>query len=274
MWRDLAGFGEWQMAPYLAMALPFVAWRARPRLAAEAGLVPLVLSVMLAGFYAVYLLSPQDPRAALDTRRSSGCCSNSPLALLAWGLTFPWCEPVAPAEQRAKPRRVVFGMVNVLAAAGLVMALSGQLAANELAVKRTRAGTIRVTLGDGWFGREHREAATRGPEQRRRRSTCPDRRGAAGARSRCASPCAAWGLAKSSGWMAGAVAAGRPRRVAAVEIACLRAPARPHDAGITTDKPGVPSRRRPGARALAFAIHNVTVGGFRRDARRWRTQFH
>ena len=58
--RDIARFGEWRVLPYLAMALPFFAWKSRRRFGPGEIVVPLVLVAMLVGYYAVYLLTPQE----------------------------------------------------------------------------------------------------------------------------------------------------------------------------------------------------------------------
>jgi len=260
LWRDLAGFGEWQTVPYLAMALPFVAWREWRRLGS--GLLPVVLVVMLAGFYVVYLLSPQDLAWHLNTSLVRLLLQLWPLALLAWGLSFPWREPGGTVgETRQTVTLVVFGVANVLAAAGLLVALSGQLAANELTVKRDRAGTIRVTLGDGWFGREHRGRDTWAWSSGT--ATLDLDMGAA----QPAAPIVLRFAVRSLGARAVTIRMdGRvlwqrdgPDALVPVEIAGLALPPGRTTLEITTDKPGVPESPEAGARALAFAIYNVSV---------------
>ena len=152
--RDLAHFGEWQWTPWLALALPFFAWRSRRRLAAGEWLAPAIAAAMLGGYYVVYLLSPHDLAWHLDTSLVRLLLQLWPLALLAWCLTVPLAAPpaTASASTGSRPPRTwaVFVAANAVCAFVLVGALSRQLAANELAAK----GNVRVALADGWFGVE------------------------------------------------------------------------------------------------------------------------
>src|SRR5699024_6535366 len=81
LWRDLAGFGEWQLAPWIVLAAPFAAWRQRRRWQAAEWIVPLVLALMLAGYYGVYLLTPHELVWHLDS-------SLVRLLLQLWPLTI------------------------------------------------------------------------------------------------------------------------------------------------------------------------------------------
>jgi len=262
LWHDLASFGEWQVVPFLAMALPFIAWRNRLRLVAGARLLPVVVLAMLAGFYLVYLLSPQDLRWHLDTSLVRLLLQLWPLALLLWGLTFPWNEPgQAVRAPRPTTLRVAFGIANALAAAAIIAALAGQLAANELAVKRDRGGTIRVTLGDGWFGREHRGRDTwawsGGPATLDVEVSSGQRPPAVTLRFALRS----FGAREVTVRLGDRVLWQRrgPDAFVPVEIADLVLPPGVTTLGVATDTPGLPEAPHPGARALAFAIYNLTL---------------
>lgn len=260
LWRDLRGFGEWRVLPFLTMALPFAAWRGRVRLVAGARLLPLALGGMLAGYYIVYLLSPQNLAWHLDTSLVRLLLQLWPLALLWWGLTFPCreLEPAAPPTSQI-PTRLAFVAVNTLAALALVVVLSGQLAANEFAVKRDRAGTLRVTLGDGWHGREHHGRDTWAWSAGR--ATLDVQSPAA------PSPLTLRFTLRSLGARTVIVRLGDrvlwqrtgPDALVPVEITGLTLEPGRSTLEITTDAPGLPESPAPGARVLAFALYNLTV---------------
>lgn len=262
LWRDLRGFGEWRMLPFFAMALPFAAWRARSRLPAGARLLPVMLGSMLAGYYVVYLLSPQTLAWHLDTSLVRLLLQLWPLALLLWGLTLPCRELETAASPTSQlPTRLAFVGINALAALALVAVLSGQLAANEFAVKRDRAGPIRVTLGDGWHGREHHGRDTWAWSAGR--ATLDVQIPAATSPA----PLTLRFTLRSLGARTVIVRSGDrvlwqrtgPDALVPVEITGLAlAPGR-STLEITTDAPGLPESPSPGARALAFALYNLTL---------------
>jgi len=262
LWRDLRGFGEWRVLPFLAMALPFAAWRGRARLVAGARLLPLALGSMLAGYYVVYLLSPQNLAWHLDTSLVRLLLQLWPLALVLWGLTFPCRELDSAVPSTAQlPTRLAFVGVNTLAALALVVVLSGQLAANEFAVKRDRAGTIRVTLGDGWHGREHHGRDTWAWSGGR--ATLDVQTPA----SSSSAPLTLRFSLRSLGPRTITIRHGErvvwqrtgPDALVPVEITGLILDPGRSTLEIATDTPGLPESPAPGARALAFALYNLTL---------------
>ncbi len=264
LWRDLRGFGEWQLTPFLAMAVPFFAWRARSRLTAGANLLPIVLGGMVTGFYGVYLLSPQDLAWHLDTSLVRLLLQLWPLALLFWGLTFPCIEPATAGT--VTPRtitttRLVFVGTNVLAAITFIVALSGQLAANEFAVKHDRAGTTRVTLGEGWHGREHHGRDTWAWSGGRATLDVQTPASASPA------PVTLRFSLRSLGPRTITVQLGErvvwqrtgPDALVPVEIPELALTPGLATLLITSDAPSIAESSAPGARPLAFALYNLTL---------------
>jgi hypothetical protein len=95
-WRDLARFGEWHLSPYLALALALVGpGRARFRGVEHSTWIAVLL--MLAGYYAVYLLTPFDLAWHLDSSLVRLLLQLWPMALLAWGLAVPK-TPASPGR--------------------------------------------------------------------------------------------------------------------------------------------------------------------------------
>ena len=154
LWRDLGRFGEWRVLPYLAMALPYFSWQIRRPLVGPERTIPALIALMLAGFYGVYLLSPQDLTWHLDSSLVRLLLQLWPLALLGWSLTVPSGDPVEAGGPHWRWKLPVLVVANILTAAVLVVALTGQLAANEFAAKRSGTARLAVTLGEGWFGIE------------------------------------------------------------------------------------------------------------------------
>lgn len=154
LWRDLGRFGEWQFAPWLTLALPLAAWRARVRLRGAERLVFAVLGLMLAGYYSVYLASPLDLAWHLDSSFVRLLLQLWPLAIFGWGLMVPKprdAEVITSPRPRRFAPRAAFVAVNVAAAIALLATLSTQRAADELAVRRLGFAKASVALGDGWF---------------------------------------------------------------------------------------------------------------------------
>ena len=256
--RDGAHFGEWSVAPWIALALPFLAWPLRRRLAHGEIIVSGVLVLMLAGYYVVYLMSPHDLAWHLDTSLVRLLLQLWPLALLAWCLSVPLpaFAPAAASHQRAT--RGVFVVANILGALVLLGALSRQLATDELAVTHTPRATVVAALGEGWFGAERHGRETwawsGAAATLRLHASAPD-------------PVTLRFQLRSLGprtvtvrhgvhvlWQ-GAV----NRDFVPVEIAGLALTSGANALEFTTDAPGVPEPVGADPRALAFAIYNVTL---------------
>lgn len=160
--RDLGRFGNWQMTPFLAMLLPLFV-PGRPRLTSYEWAVVGIITLMLAGYYTVYLLTPWDLAWHLDTSLVRLLLQLWPVFLLCWCLALSQ-EGVSPPRFAVKhePSRkgwIVFGTINLAALGGIWVFFSTQLSINELAVSRFGGATARVVLGDGWYGAEkyHRD---------------------------------------------------------------------------------------------------------------------
>lgn len=269
--RDLGRFGEWNWPPYLALALPFVAWRARRRpVGAERVVLPLV-ALMLAGYYLVYLTTPQDLTWHLDTSLVRLLLQLWPLAILGWVLALPAIDaaveagngetPLAAAgPKRARRLRVVFFALNFAAAFALTSALARQPASNELALGRGRTTGVTVALGAGWHA----------PERHGR-----DRWAWSGGRATLLLHAAArrdvtftlrFGL-RSSGRRAVTVSqAGRvlwqgemAGEFVQVELPGLAWPEGVRPLEFSTDAPGIAEAAGDGGRMLAFALYNVEL---------------
>ena len=263
LWRDLGRFGEWTFAPWIVLALPFLAWRARRRLVPVEWIVPRVVLLMLIGYYGVYLVSAQDLAWHLDSSLVRLLLQLWPLAILAWGLAVPdflGREANSPAGGRWISSRGIFVAVNCVVALPIVGALSLQRGASELAVKRFGLTEVSVALGDGWFplekygrdewswsgGRAKLLAAVGGGKERK--VTLRFEIGSVGART----------VVVSSGgrelWR-GEV---RDQRVA-VSIADLTLASGTTTIEFSTDTAGVAETPAVGGRTLAFAIHNLRM---------------
>ncbi len=91
--REITSFGEWQFCPFFIMGLCLIGpnWRRWQRAEFVA---PVALLLMFAGYYCIYLITPNDIRWHLET-------SLNRLLLQLWPLcVFVWClsAPVSPAE--------------------------------------------------------------------------------------------------------------------------------------------------------------------------------
>lgn len=261
LWRDVRGFGEWQIAPYLALALPFVAWRGRRPLVAAERVIPAMLLLMLAGYYAVYLLSPQDLAWHLDSSLVRLLMQLWPLALLGWCLTLPWDEATAErtAGRSLGPLAVVAGVAFGFLA---VLWLPGQPPADELAYRQRSGVKFGATPGLGWFGVE-----------RLNRTTWIWSRGAATLHlhAQTARPNETITLRFSLRSLAPREITVRlgdrvlwQGRVTEKEFVPVEIAALPLPPGITavdfiTDAPGTPESPDPSARALAFAIYDLAI---------------
>lgn len=151
--RGVSRFGEWAWPPYLAMALPFLAWRARRRLDGIERTIPPLLGLMLAGYYGVYVLTPQDLAWHLNTSLVRLLLQLWPLAILGWCLSVPDLD-VGPPARRPRWSAAWFFGLNFAAAFTLATLLARQPAPGELAVGRGHAAGVTVALGEGWFAPE------------------------------------------------------------------------------------------------------------------------
>ena len=252
-WRDLRQFGEWTLLPFAAMALPFAAWRWRPPLA-DARALPVLLGAMLAGFYVVYLLSPQDLAWHLDTSLVRLLLQLWPLALFWWALALP-LPPAQSASADQRWTRRVFVGANALAAVVLIAGFATQLAPNELAVRRQGGGVVSVALGDGWFGVEQhgrdRWAWSKGDATLRLDASGSPRPITLRCALRSLGPRTVTIRAGDRVLWSGAVA----DKHVAVAVT-LPVPAKLE---FSTDAPAVAESTAPGARPLAFAISRVTI---------------
>jgi hypothetical protein len=156
-WQDTAQFGQWRIVPFFALALPLVApfWRRLNR--AECA-VALLIALILAGYYGVYLLTPWDLGWHLEYSLVRLLLQLWPAAILLWGLaasdrnsTPPESAPKARASGR---QMAAIGILNGIVAMGVLAALGRQLADNEFAAARVGGATVSVVAGDGWFERE------------------------------------------------------------------------------------------------------------------------
>lgn len=163
--RDIPRFGAWVVTPFLVMLLPLIGagWK---RIAPREWLVPAVVGLMLAGYYAVYLLTHWDLSAHLDSSLVRLLLQLWPAAILSWCLVVG--SGFAPSDSVPRPlaspvrRRLIAALLvaNLGVAAGVIAAMNRQLAGNELAAARIDGGRVRVLLDEGWFGRETHEGQT------------------------------------------------------------------------------------------------------------------
>jgi hypothetical protein len=229
--------------------------------------VVIVGGLMLAGYYAVYLLSPQDLAWHLDSSLVRLLLQVWPLALLAWALVVPCPEgvgrviPNAPLRSFADPEggglrisrpTVLFAAVNMMVAAVLVFALTRQPAGNELA-SRAHSATV---PGKGWFGIERAKGVTwmwsSGDATLRLHASKAD-----SVRLRFSlRSLAPRQVTIRSGervWWQGAVS---EKDFVPVEIGPIALAPGVTTVEFSTDAPGVPETAGPGARALAFAVYD------------------
>lgn len=262
LWRDARAFGEWSLAPYLAMALPFFAWRARRRFAARERIVPAVLLLMLAGYYAIYLVTPQDLEWHLDSSLVRLLLQLWPLALLAWGFTAPAVAAEAPARETSRAARFAFAALVVAGIAAVMGWLPGPAPMDELAWRSRGGAQLVATPGRGWFGVERLDnsawswAGGNATLDLHARSTRPAETIALHFSLRSLAPRRVAIRLGSRVLWEGSVS---EREFVPVEI-----PALALTPGITvldfiTDAPPTPEASDPGARSLAFAIYDLTI---------------
>lgn len=158
LWRDVRDFGEWSVSPYVLLLLPLIGWRWRTRLRGIELLAPALAALMLAGYYAVYLLSPHDLSWHLNSSLVRLLLQLWPLAIAGACLWLPaGAADASAAHARRGLVRAGFAVANVALALGLVFACSRQLAADELAAWRRDGVDARIGLGEGWHGIERHE---------------------------------------------------------------------------------------------------------------------
>ena len=154
LWRDLRGFGEWRIGPWLALALPFAAWRRRQRYNRTEWVVPVMPGLMFMGYYVVYLLSPHDLVWHLDSSLVRLLLQLWPLAIVGWCLVLPAplaSQLIVSSTSRAWAKPLLFALASCVAAGVSVGALSRQRAASEFMVRRLDGATVVVSPGAGWF---------------------------------------------------------------------------------------------------------------------------
>lgn len=258
--RGFAGFGEWTFAPYVAMALPFLAWRGRRRFTAGERVIPLTLGAMLVGYYGVYLLSPHDLAWHLNTSLVRLLLQLWPAAILGWALVVPAADEIDGARSSATKRWVsaVVIAANVAAAGAIALALSQQLAPRELVVGRGEGKGVVVALGDGWHAQERhgrdRWAWSGGTAELRVQA---DAAVSVTLRFqlRAVTPRQVTVTRDGQVLWQGAVANDLVR----VELRALALSAGMTTLAFTTDAPGVAEAPGDGGRTLAYALYNLEL---------------
>ncbi|MBI5770128.1 MAG: glycosyltransferase family 39 protein [Verrucomicrobia bacterium] len=192
LWRDGGGFGEWRVLPFVAMALALATPGAR-RLVGRERAVAWLLALTLAGYYAVYLITPWDLASHLASSLPRLLVQLWPGAVLWWcllagtavdgakggarppgglGAGGAHAADQAGPEVRPHPQtsgdilaapsgwKLSRGFAAAVCAANAAVALAGgwwfarQLAPGEEAAARVAGGAVSVVAGEGWFGRE------------------------------------------------------------------------------------------------------------------------
>lgn len=258
--RGLSRFGEWTWPPYLAMALPFVAWRARRRLDGIERMIPPMFGLMLAGYYGVYLLTPQDLAWHLNTSLVRLLLQLWPLAVLGWCLTVPDLGGGSPGRRRGWVTAGFFGL-NFAAALTLATLLARQPAPGELAVGRGHAAGVTVALGEGWFAPE-RHGRDRWAWSAGRAVLLVQAE-----KARTGKPVTLRFRLRASGARTVTVRAGERvlwQGAVAGELVPVEWREEAWPAGVTrvefsTDSPGIAEAPGDGGRVLAFAIYNVEL---------------
>ncbi|MBL9212174.1 MAG: glycosyltransferase family 39 protein [Opitutaceae bacterium] len=258
--RELLRFGEWAWAPFLAMALPFAAWRQRRRSTGTARVLWVVIGLMLAGYYGVYLLTPQDLAWHLNTSLVRLLLQLWPLAILAWALAVPEFD-AGPAPARSGWRATFFFTANFVVALTLTTLLERQAAPGEMAVGRGRTRGVTVALGEGWFaperhGRDHwawsvgRATVVVHAGELRNGKPVTLRFGLRSSGARTVTVTVA-GRTLWQGMVAG--------ELVPVELADIGSPSGLVRLEFSTDTPGKSEAPGDGGRVLAFAIYNVEL---------------
>lgn len=151
--RDVIGFGEWRIVPLAALALALVA-PGVCRLAGRERIAALVLGLTLAGYYAVYLITPWELTGHLASSLVRLLLQLWPATLLLWCLLAAPQAGSAPAAEPGRRLRLAIGLAGAALVAVLCCRLDRQLAQNEIAAARVRGGAVSVVAADGWFGPE------------------------------------------------------------------------------------------------------------------------
>jgi hypothetical protein len=258
--RELRGFGEWAWPPYLAMALPFVAWRQRRRLVGSEWMLAVVIALMLAGYYVVYLLTPQDLQWHLNTSLVRLLLQLWPLAILAWSLAVPDFDAGAKPRRRGRTAAFFFA-ANFVGALTLTTLLARQPAPGEMAIGRGRTSGVTVALGEGWFAPE-RHGRDHWAWSAGRATLLVYASG-----SRNGKPVTLrFGLRSSGARTVTVAAAGRTLwqgtvtgEFVPIELADVVPPAGLVQLEFSTDTPGQSEAPGDGGRMLAFAIYNVEL---------------
>ncbi len=268
--RDLAGFGEWRWPPYVALALPFLAWGRRRRLEGTERTVGPLTGLMLAGYYVVYLLSPQDLGWHLNTSLVRLLLQLWPLAILGWVLAVPAVDaseaapvPTGSVGMPVRTERLLGAglvLVNLGVALALGTALARQPAAREVALGRGAAAGVTVALGEGWHAPERHD------RDRWAWSSGPATLWVYAAQRPGAAVTLRFGLRSSGRRIVTVTQDGtlRWRGEVAGELVRVELPGLSWPGGVlplafTTDEPGVAEAPGDGGRVLAFALFNVEV---------------
>jgi hypothetical protein len=252
--RDLRQFGEWTVLPYFALAL---GWWASRRAQPVPRLVPLVIVLMAAGYYVVYLLSPHDLAWHLDTSLVRLLLQLWPLVIVAWCLRWPEAAATT-AGAPSRVRRLGWWGANLGVAAGLLVALGGQLGAGEVALRRVGLGKVTLAWGEGWYSPEslgrQRWAWSRG-EAQLRFAVDPS---AAGGPQHVRFTLRSLGARRVAVTLGNRVVwSGAVAEVpVTVELKDLVLPEGETALVIASDQPPRAESAAPGARALAFAVYD------------------
>ena len=258
--RDSLHFGEWGATPFVVMALPFVAWRARRHWVGGERGIPAMLALMLAGYATTYLLSPLDLKWHLDTSLVRLLLQLWPMAIAAWCLALPAFEAARPVRA-SRGWLALFAVTSVAAALGSTAMLSRQLAAGELSLRRDGGATITAAWGAGWYPAEQhgrdRWAWSEGQATVQLNVEGGDLRAPVTMRCRLRATGPRTIVVTLGGrelWR-GAVAANY------VDVALALPPLAAGTVALefTTDIPGTPETPGGGGRVLAFALYNVEL---------------
>jgi hypothetical protein len=227
-------------------------------------LVVMAIAAMLVGYYGVYLVTPWDLKWHLEFSLVRLLLQLWPAALLAWGLgSVATGEPVVVGlESHRFPYWAIATILigNAIVAVGIVSRFRQQLAVNELA-RTTKHGGVHVVIGAGWFEREQTGRDTwiwsKGD------STLLVTHDRDAVVQRCTLLFSIRGLARQMVtarlgskviWSAEIAEGLQSMSIPAVELSSSVAELR-----LTTNSAGVRETDEPAARALTFAIYNLTV---------------
>lgn len=154
-WRDFGRFGEWHIVPFAALAILLSPARIRTAARAVRYLV-VILGLMLAGYAAIYLLTPWNLQEHLDSSLVRLLLQLWPATLLLWGLLVS-DRLASPAWQAQAPTRVSLAVALALAVGSALTVWSyarTQLPLGEFAAVRTAGATYHFVPKEGWHSIE------------------------------------------------------------------------------------------------------------------------